>query len=192
VPPEQVKARHFRSAAAFRTWLSRHHGHTKELWILFHKKSSGNGGMGYVEAVEEALCWGWIDGVLRSAGDESFVQRFTPRRPGSTWSAVNIKRVAALTTAGRMAPPGIAAFEGRDRRKDASYLFERGAAAFLPEQERAFRKDRRAWSFWEQQPPGYRRLATHYVTSAKREETRARRLKRLMECSRDGCRLPGA
>jgi uncharacterized protein YdeI (YjbR/CyaY-like superfamily) len=124
--------------------------------------------------------------------DTSYRQRFTPRRRTSSWSAVNITRVEALIAAGRMMPPGLAAFEQRDTRKDAQYLYERGAAAFSPEQEQRFRSRKRAWAFWETQPPGYRRLATHYVISAKQEATRERRLTKLVECSARSERLPGA
>jgi uncharacterized protein YdeI (YjbR/CyaY-like superfamily) len=187
-----VTARFFPSARAFRSWLARHHDSETELWVGFHKKHTGKKGLQYLEAVEEALCYGWIDGLMHPIDAESFRQRFTPRKRTSSWSAVNLKRVEALVAAGRMMPPGMAAWQQRDTRKDAQYLFERGAAAFSPEQERAFRRQKAAWTFWEKQPPGYRRLATHWVTSAKREETRARRLTQLMARCAAGQRLPGA
>ena len=187
-----MTARFFPSAKAFRTWLAQHHGSETELWVGFHKKATGKRGLTYLEAVEEALCWGWIDGLMHPIDDTCFRQRFTPRKRTSSWSAVNLKRVEGLIGASRMAPPGLAAWEQRDKRKDAQYLYERGAAAFTPEQEATFRRQKRAWAFWEKQPPGYRRLATHYVTAAKQEATRERRLQRLIDCCTRSERLPGA
>ena len=184
--------RFFASVAAFRTWLSRNHDKEVELIVGYYKQGASKRGMTYKEAVDEALCWGWIDGVVRSIDAERYQQRWTPRKSTSNWSAVNIAKIAELTAAGRMQPPGIAAFEGRDRRKDATYSYEKAAAAFSAAQERAFRRNKKAWTFWSSQPPGYRKLATHYVVSAKQEETRERRLARLMECCARSERLPGA
>lgn len=184
--------RFFASVASFRTWLKRNHATAAELYVGYYKQGASRRGMTYKEAVDEALCWGWIDGVVRTIDAERYQQRWTPRKPNSNWSAVNIRKIAELTAAGRMQPPGIAAFEGRDRRKDATYAYEKAAAEFSPGQERTFKGNKKAWSFWETQPPGYRRLATHYVISARQEETRARRLKRLMDCCARSERLPGA
>jgi uncharacterized protein YdeI (YjbR/CyaY-like superfamily) len=185
-----MTARFFPSAKAFRNWLTRHHDSETELWIGFHKKATGKGGLTYLEAVEEALCFGWIDGLMHPIDETCYRQRFTPRKRTSSWSGVNLKRVEALMAAGRMAPSGIAAWEQRDRRKDAQYLYERGAAAFSTEQESVFKRNKKAWGFWETQPPGYRRMATHWVNAAKRDETRERRLAQLIERSGSGLRLP--
>lgn len=182
----------FRDAKAFRSWLAKHHDSETELWVGFYKKASGKKGLQYVEAVEEALCYGWIDGLLHPIDDTCFRQRFTPRKRTSSWSGVNLKRVDALMAAGRMATPGLAAWKQRDPRKDAQYLYERGAAAFGTEQERQFKRHKAAWKFWESQPPGYRRLATLYVISAKQDATRERRLERLIDCCSRAERLPGA
>lgn len=182
--------RFFATAAAFRAWLDAHHDREAELLVGFHKKGSGKPSMTWPESVDEALCYGWIDGVRRSLGDESYTIRFTPRRPGSIWSNVNAAKVAALLEGGRMMPAGLAAWERRDPEKSGIYLFERNnPVAFDAEAERRFKRSRRAWTFFQAQPPGYRRLATHYVTSAKRPETRERRLTILIECSARGERL---
>lgn len=183
--------RFFATAAAFRAWLHAHHQHETELLVGFHKKGSGKPSMTWPESVDEALCYGWIDGVRRSLGEDSYTIRFTPRRPGSIWSNVNSAKVAALLEAGRMMPAGVAAWERRDPEKSGIYTFERNnPVAFDAEAERRFKRSRRAWTFFQAQPPGYRRLATHYVTSAKRPETRERRLAVLIECSARGERLP--
>jgi uncharacterized protein YdeI (YjbR/CyaY-like superfamily) len=185
--------RFFATAAAFRAWLDAHHDRETELLVGFHKKGSGKPSMTWPESVDEALCYGWIDGVRRSLGDESYTIRFTPRRPGSIWSNVNMAKVAALLEAERMMPAGLAAWERRDPKKSGIYLFERNnPVAFDVEAERRFKRTRGAWTFFQAQPPGYRRLATHYVTSAKRPETRERRLAVLIECSARGERLTDA
>ena len=171
----------FADAAAFRAWLSEHHDTESELWVGLYKKGVPKQSVHYREAVEEALCFGWIDGISRRVDDELRAQRFTPRRRTSSWSALNIAKVAELTEAGRMHPAGLAAFEGRDRRKDASYSYEKAASALSPEFERQLKADERVWSFWQAQTPSYRRTVTHWVMSAKREETRQRRLAALVE-----------
>jgi uncharacterized protein YdeI (YjbR/CyaY-like superfamily) len=141
--------------------------------------------------VDEALCYGWIDGVRRSLGEERYSIRFTPRKPSSMWSNVNIAKVQALLAQGRMMPAGVAAWERRDPARSGIYSFERQeAAAFDAEAERRFARNRAAWKYFQAQPPGYRRLATHYVISAKRPETRERRLSALIEHSARGERLP--
>ncbi|MFL5520769.1 MAG: YdeI/OmpD-associated family protein [Gemmatimonadales bacterium] len=182
--------RFFATAAAFRAWLDTHHDRETELLVGFHKKGSGKPSMTWPESVDEALCYGWIDGVRRSLDEDSYTIRFTPRRPGSIWSNVNVAKVAALMDAGRMMPAGLAAWERRDPERSGIYLFERNnPVPFDAEAERRFKRSRRAWTFFQAQPPGYRRLATHYVTSAKRPETRERRLAALIECSARGERL---
>ena len=174
----------FATAAEFRRWLKRHHRSERELWVGFHKKSSGRPSLSWPESVDEALCFGWIDGVRRTVNGESYAIRFTPRRSGSTWSAVNTRRAEELIREGRMQPAGLRAFEARDPEKSGVYSFEQRTAARLsPEAEAQFRANPAAWSFFESQPPGYRRTAVWWVVSAKRESTRARRLETLIEDS---------
>jgi uncharacterized protein YdeI (YjbR/CyaY-like superfamily) len=153
-----------------------------------HKVSSGKGGLTYHQALEEALCFGWIDGVRRRFDEHSFAQRFTPRRPGSYWSAVNTRRAEALKAAGRMHASGAAAFERRDK-ASGKYSFERRAAAFDEAARKRFQANRAAWQFFSNQAPWYQRVATHWVTSAKRVETRARRLETLIRDSAAGRRI---
>ena len=146
--------------------------------------------MTWTESVREALCYGWIDGVRRSLGDDSYTIRFTPRKPGSNWSSRNVRHVEELTREGRMAPAGLAAFEARRPDRTGVYSFERRQPARLePAQERQFRTNKAAWKFFESQPPSYRKTAVHWVVSAKREETRSRRLAQLIEDSAAGRRL---
>jgi uncharacterized protein YdeI (YjbR/CyaY-like superfamily) len=184
--------RFFATAAEFRAWLEAHHASAIELWVGFQKKGTGRPSLTWPESVAEALCFGWIDGVRKSLDAESYVIRFTPRKPDSIWSAVNLAKMDELIAGGRVAPAGLAARERRTAKRSAIYAYEqRHEAAFDPALERRFRAARRAWSFFAAQPPGYRRLATYWVASAKREETRARRLAQLIECSAAGERLPG-
>jgi len=179
----------FETPAELRTWLEKNHTKATELWLGFHKKGSGKPSVTYAEALDEALCLGWIDGVRKSLGDESYTIRFTPRRRGSIWSGINIKRATELTTLGRMAPAGLRAFEARDEKKSAIYTYEKPPAELAPAEVRAFRANKKAWAFWSAQPPGYRRLALGWVTGAKKDETRARRLAQLVEDSANGRRL---
>lgn len=185
-----MNPRFFESRAAFRKWLAANHAKSPELWIGFWKKASGKTGLTYLEAVEESLCYGWIDGHVRRLDDLAYQQRFTPRRARSIWSLINIRRVEKLKEAGLMAKPGLDAFTARDPKRSTLYSFENRDAAFSATQERHFRSKKRAWAFFEAQPPGYRRVATHWVASAKQEETRMRRLGQLMEHCARGERLP--
>ncbi len=181
--------RFFATPAAFRAWLLAHHERHSELLVGFYKKASGKPSLTWSESVDEALCFGWIDGVRRSLDDERYTIRFTPRKPRSIWSKVNIAKAQALLVAGRMMPAGIAAWERRDPEKSGMYSFERETAAFDAETERRFKQHRVAWKLFQAQPPGYRRLATHYVVSARRPETRERRLAILIERSARGERI---
>lgn len=183
-----VTPRFFKTRRAFRQWLETHHASAKELWVGFHRKASGKGGITYKEALDEALCFGWIDGVRRRLDASSFVQRFSPRRAKSYWSAVNTKRAHELQAAGMMHAAGQAAFNRRDGAA-AQYSFERQAAALDAPAEKRFRANRKAWRFFEQQAPWYRRVAIHWVTSAKRQETRHRRLETLIADSAAGRRI---
>jgi uncharacterized protein YdeI (YjbR/CyaY-like superfamily) len=184
----------FETPAAFRRWLEKHHATEKELWVGFYKVKSGKGGMVYRQALDEALCFGWIDGVLRSIDDESYAQRFTPRRKGSTWSRGNVKRVQELLAEGRMRPTGIEAFERRSDDKTGRYSFEQQGARLPRAYERTFKANPTAWAFFSAQPPSYRRAVTWWVVSAKKEETRMRRLLQLISDSAAGRRagqIPG-
>jgi uncharacterized protein YdeI (YjbR/CyaY-like superfamily) len=171
----------FESAAEWRAWLEEHHETASEVWVGMWRKAAGRG-MTWSEAVDEALCFGWIDSVAKRVDDERRMQRFTPRKPTSNWSLVNVNKVEQLRADGRMRPPGEAAFARRRADKTGIYSFEQRAdAALTPEQEAQFRAHPDAWAYWEARPPGYRRQATWWVVSAKREETRARRLATLIE-----------
>ncbi len=184
-----MKPTFFATPADFRRWFAKNAATKAELLVGFHKKGSGKPSITWPESVDEALCVGWIDGVRRSIDDTSYTIRFTPRRPGSAWSAINIAKVKELTAAGRMKPAGLAAFAARDAR-DAGYSYQQlTTAPFSPEQEKRFRRDAKAWRFFSAQPPGYRRVATYWVASAKKEETRERRLAILIADSAAGRRL---
>jgi uncharacterized protein YdeI (YjbR/CyaY-like superfamily) len=180
----------FSSPAEFRAWLEDHHDTDSEVWVGYYKKATGKPTMTWSDAVDEALCFGWIDGKVQRIDDERHRQRFTPRRPKSNWSEVNIGKVAELRAQGRMMPAGEAAFAAR-RDDPAPYSYERRhEAAFDAEQEAAFRADNGAWAWFGEQSESYRAMATFWVVSAKRPETRARRLATLIECSAEGRRVP--
>jgi uncharacterized protein YdeI (YjbR/CyaY-like superfamily) len=184
-----VRPTFFESRGKFRAWLEKHHSSRSELWIGFYNKASGRGGLTYKEALDEALCFGWIDGVRKKLNGEAYVQRFTPRKTKSYWSAVNTKRAEQLIEAKLMAPAGLAAFERRDAAASGRYSFERETAKFLPAQIRQFKAHPEAWKFFASQPPYYRRLMAFYVVNAKRAETQAGRLARVIEESAKGRRI---
>lgn len=184
-----LAARFFASASDFGEWLAEHHASAAELVVGFWKKGSGRASMTWEESVEQALRFGWIDGVRRSLGDEAYTIRFTPRRAGSIWSAKNLRTMARLIEEGRVAPAGLIVFEARDVEKTDRYSFERDDAALSAEQEKLFRRKRKAWSFFETQPPSYRTPAIWWVVSAKRPETQARRLAQLIADSEAGLRI---
>jgi uncharacterized protein YdeI (YjbR/CyaY-like superfamily) len=177
----------FRTAEEFRAWLEEHHADTDELWVGYYKKATGKQSITWPEAVDQALCFGWIDGIRKSIDDESYTNRFTPRRPRSNWSAVNIKRVQELTELGLMRPEGLAAFEKRLDDRSGVYSFEqRGEIEFGEELETVFRANPAAWDHFQARPAGYRRTATWWVMSAKKDETRRKRLATLIEDSAQG------
>jgi uncharacterized protein YdeI (YjbR/CyaY-like superfamily) len=176
----------FASPGRWRQWLSRHHARETEVWVGFHKAATGKPSISWPEAVDEALCFGWIDGVRRSIDATCYVIRFTPRRPGSKWSAVNVRRVAVLDSEGRMQPAGRRAFQAWNGRSSGYSYEERERARFTPVQEKAFRADRQAWAYFQAQAPWYRRTATFWVVSAKKEATRERRLAALIAASAAG------
>jgi uncharacterized protein YdeI (YjbR/CyaY-like superfamily) len=180
----------FAIPSAFRKWLLKNHRRADELWVGYYRKDSGRPSITWPESVDEALCFGWIDGIRKKVDNESYKIRFTPRRQKSIWSAVNIARVAVLTSEGRMQPAGVAAFARREENKSAIYSFEnRESAKLSAGDEREFRRDPVAWEFFQREPAGYRRLAAWWVISAKRPETRRKRLERLVAESRAGRRI---
>jgi len=180
----------FADHAPFRAWLEQHYASASELIVGFHKQSAQRAGLTYAEAVDEALCFGWIDGIIRKIDDVSYSHRFTPRKAGSTWSNVNVRHMARLDAAGRLHPAGRAAFVARSAAKAGIYSFESKEPVRLPPAfERTFRAQRAAWVFYAGQPPGYRRLTTFWVVSAKQPATRARRLQQIIAASACGRRL---
>jgi len=186
-----MRAIYFASSAEWRRWLEEHHADAAEVIVRFNKRGSGKPSPTWAESVDEALCFGWIDGLRKSVDDTRYTIRFTPRKPTSTWSAVNVAKMKELEAAGRMTAAGRAAFGRRREDRTATYSYEqRDLAVFEPAAERRFRANRKAWSYWQAQPPSYRASATFWVTSAKREETRERRLSKLIEDSAAGRRVP--
>jgi uncharacterized protein YdeI (YjbR/CyaY-like superfamily) len=181
---------YFKSPSALRRWFETNSATVRELWVGFYKKDSGKPSVTYPEALDEALCVGWIDGVRKSLDELSYTIRFTPRKPKSHWSAVNIARVGELTARGLMKASGLATFESRDKNAPARYSSEARPEALDPLYERTFTSNARAWAFFSSQPPGYRRTAIWYVLSAKQEPTRLKRLGILMAYSDRGERLP--
>ncbi len=179
----------FATPGDLRAWFEEHHATAEELVVGFHKKGSGLPSITWPESVDQALRFGWIDGVRRRIDDTSYSNRFTPRKAGSTWSAKNIARVAELNEMGLIHPAGLAAFERRIEARSGVYSFEQEEIALGRAYERRFRADRAAWTFFQAQPPSYRKAATWWVISAKREETRLRRLETLMEDSAKGRRI---
>jgi len=186
-----MKPEFFATPAKFRAWLEEHHATHKELLVGFYKKGTGRPSITWPEAVDESLCFGWIDGIRHSLGEEAYSIRFTPRRRTSIWSAVNVARVAELTQIGKMTAAGLRAFEARTPERTGVYSFERNAAAKLTrEEQKKLCANAKAVAFFEAQPPWYRRAAIHWVRSAKRDETRQRRLDRLIGDSARGRTIP--
>jgi uncharacterized protein YdeI (YjbR/CyaY-like superfamily) len=181
-----MSLRTFKSAAEFRTWLARHHGCTQELLVRCYKSHAKDKGLTYRQALDEALCFGWIDGVRRSVDGDSFSTRFTPRRPKSKWSAVNIRRATELESEGKLAEAGRKAFAARHANRTTRYSFEEKPRKLDAAGGRLFRANRAAWEFFQAQAPWYRRTSIFWVTEAKREETRRRRLAELIACSARG------
>src|SRR5262249_4039787 len=179
----------FTSPDELRAWFQEHHDTEKELWIGFHKKGADTLGITYAQAVDEALCFGWIDGIRKGIDDRSYTNRFTPRKPRSIWSAVNIKRAGELAEQGRMQPSGLKEFTERDRTREKQYSFEQESHTLDPAYEEQLRANEAAWAFFAAQAPSYKRTAIWWVMSAKREETRLKRLATLIEDSAQSRRL---
>lgn len=185
-----MKPIYFSGPAAFRAWLEEHHAEASEVLVGFHKRGSGKPSLTWPQSVDEALCFGWIDGVRKSVDEGRYTIRFTPRKAKSNWSAINIDRVAELETLGRMRPAGRAAFALRDEARSRIYAYERKAAALPPELAAKLGAHKKAWAYFSSQPSWYQRNSVHWVVSAKKEETRLRRFTALVECSAEGKNIP--
>jgi uncharacterized protein YdeI (YjbR/CyaY-like superfamily) len=185
-----TEPRFFATPEDFRKWLKVHHENTRELWVGFYKKGSGRPSITWPESVDEALCVGWIDGLRKTIDTERYKIRFTPRKTTSHWSAVNIGRVQELTRLCRMCPAGLKAFALRKEERSRTYSYENRKSAVLGEAaEKRFRLRPTAWDFFGNQPAGYRKMATWWVVSAKKEETQQQRLKKLIAQSEAGKRM---
>jgi uncharacterized protein YdeI (YjbR/CyaY-like superfamily) len=181
----------FPSPSAWRAWLQQHHAETGELWVGLYKRESGRPSITWPEAVDGALCFGWIDGIRKSIDDISYKIRFTPRKPRSVWSAINVRRATELSTLGLMQPAGLAAFQKRNGDRSEIYSYEQRKQAKLPAAyEKEFRSHTAAWEFFQSQPPGYQKVCSWWVISAKKEETRWTRLAALIEHSEHQRKIP--
>jgi uncharacterized protein YdeI (YjbR/CyaY-like superfamily) len=180
----------FPTEADFRRWLEANHETAPELLVGFWKKGTAKPSIDWPQARDQALCFGWIDGVRRSLGEDSYTIRFTPRRPKSIWSKVNLERFAALKAAGLMTAAGERALKDSTGPKGV-YAYEKPLTELAPAEEKLFRKDKAAWADWEKRPPGYRKTVLHWVTSAKKPETRTKRLATLIKCCGAGEKIPG-
>lgn len=188
--PTSIKPKAFKTQKDFRAWLKKNHAKEKELILRLFKVHAKHRGIGYREALDESLCWGWIDGVVRRLDEDSFQQRYTPRTARSNWSAVNIKRMQTLIAEGKVSNPGLAAFERRDATKPAPYSSENKGTKLAPAFVKRLKAEPRAWAFFEALPPGYKHLMVWRVMSAKREETRERRFEQLFKYMHQEKRMP--
>jgi len=179
----------FPTEAHFRRWLKANHGTAPQLLVAFWKKGSGKVSIDWPQARDQALCFGWIDGIRKSLGEDAYTIRFTPRRKGSIWSKVNVERFEALKASGCMTAAGEAAYE-RDKHRSGLYSYEKPLASLTKEEERLFRTNRTAWADWEKRPAGYRKTVLGWIAGAKKPETRAKRLRELIAVSAEGRRLP--
>ena len=180
----------FKTPVDFRNWLEKNYKSENELLVGFYKKGSGKQSITWPESVDEALCFGWIDGVRKSLSEESYTIRFTPRKPNSIWSAVNINKMENLLAKGLVKPEGIAAYERRTEARSAVYSHERAQDAVLPQEMQAvFMKNTEAWEFFMKQAPSYRKVMLHHITTAKQEKTRQARFEQLLKASAEGRRV---
>jgi uncharacterized protein YdeI (YjbR/CyaY-like superfamily) len=179
----------FRSPDALRAWFTKHAATARELWVGFHRVGTGRPTITWSDAVDEALCVGWIDGIRKRIDDTRYANRFTPRNPRSTWSAINIGKVEALIREGRMQPAGLAAFEARRPERSQIYSYEQRPADLVEPYRGIFAKEKAAWAFYQAQPPYYRKMTTWWIVSARKEETRLKRLQSLIEDSKLGRRI---
>ena len=176
-----MKIRFFKTPADWRKWLEKHHATAAELLVGFYKKGSGRPSISWPESVDQALCFGWIDGIRKSVDEESYTIRFTPRRRGSVWSAVNIKRAKELIELGLMKEKGLEAFGLRKENRSGIYAYEQRSAELEASFEKMFRQNEAAWKFFSAQPAWYRKQVGWWLVSAKKEETKLKRLEKLIE-----------
>jgi uncharacterized protein YdeI (YjbR/CyaY-like superfamily) len=184
-----MKPTFFRTPADFRKWLIKYHDKRDILLVGFYKKDSGKPSITWAESVDQALCFGWIDGVRKRIDETSYTIRFTPRRSSSIWSNININRARVLIEEGQMQPPGLKAFAARRENKSGIYAYEQRTVELPEPYNRLLKKNKTAWSFFQAQPPGYRKLMSWYIASAKKEETRSKRFERVLAYSIQGKRL---
>lgn len=184
-----MKPAFFKKPAAWRAWLQKHHAAKSELLVGFYKIGSGRPSLTWPESVDEALCYGWIDGVRRSLDELSYCIRFTPRKKTSLWSAVNLAKVEALIASGKMQPSGLAIHAARSEKNSGRYAFEQAEVTFDTVSEKHFRSNKEAWGYFQAQAPSYRKTCTWWVINVKQERTRVSRLERLIEASQAKERL---
>ena len=184
-----MKPKFFRTPADFRTWLEKNHATATELWVGFYTKDSGKPSITWPDSVDQALCFGWIDGLRKRVDEISYQIRFTPRRRGSIWSATNIKRARELVKQKQMRPTGLRAFAARIENKSGIYSYEQRSSELSQPYAKLLKKNKAAWSFFEKQPPSYRKMIGWWIISAKKEETRMARLAKLISESAKGKRL---
>ena len=185
-----MKPKFFKSSSDLRKWFEAQHASAPELWVGFYKKDSGKASITWPESVDEALCFGWIDGIRKGIDDRSYKIRFTQRKSRSTWSAVNIKRARELADQGLMRPAGLQAFAAREENRSGIYSYEQRSPELPEEYLNKLKKHQSAWKFFQAQPASYRKAANWYVLSAKKEETRLKRLNHLIDHSAQGQRIP--
>ena len=184
-----MKPKFFLKAADFRTWLEKNHATTTELWVWFYTKDSGKPSITWPESVDQALCFGWIDGIRKGVDEISYQIRFTPRRRGSIWSAINIKRAKELVRQKQMRPAGLKAFAARIENKSGIYSYEQRRTELSEPYAQLVKNNKAAWNFFQTQPPSYRKMIGWWIISAKKEETRMARLAKLISESAKGKRL---
>jgi uncharacterized protein YdeI (YjbR/CyaY-like superfamily) len=184
-----LKPKFFRAPTDFGSWLEKNHATATELWVGFYKKDSGKPSITWPESVDQALCFGWIDGIRKQVDEISYQIRFTPRRRGSIWSAINIRRAKELVSQKQMRPAGLKAFETRIENKSGVYSYEQRSSELSEPYAKLLKKNKRAWNFFQTQPPSYRKMIGWWIISAKKEETRVARLAKLISESAKGKRL---
>jgi uncharacterized protein YdeI (YjbR/CyaY-like superfamily) len=185
----KVSPKFFKSPSAFNKWLAANHAKSKELWVGFYNKKSGKPSITWPESVDEALCFGWIDGVRKNIDEESYKIRFSPRKPGSIWSAVNNRNVARLIKEKRVQPAGLKAFAARKENRSGIYSYEQRSPELVEPYLGKLKQNKAAWKFFQDQPPGYRKIMNWWVVSAKQETTRLKRIEKLIEESAQGRRM---
>jgi uncharacterized protein YdeI (YjbR/CyaY-like superfamily) len=184
-----TKPKFFSTPSDFRKWLEKNHASARELWVGFYRRDSGKPSITWPESVDEALCFGWIDGIRKRVDEISYQIRFTPRRRGSIWSAINIKRAKELKKEKRMRPAGLKAFAAKIENKSGIYSYEQHPAELPAAYAKLMKKNKAAWDFFQAQPPGYRKMMSWYIVSAKKEETRMQRLNKAIAASAKGKRV---